>query len=98
MSHLRQADTLTQPHMLIRFLLMNAYETGGTIRTTFTLAGGLAAGHDVEVVSVYRYRDEPTLPLDPRIRLRALSDDSPSAKTAPPPVLRPVRRAARAAL
>jgi glycosyltransferase involved in cell wall biosynthesis len=58
----------------IRFLLMNAYAVGGTIRATFTTASELAKRHDVEVVSVYRRSDEPSLPLDPAVRLRALTD------------------------
>ena len=41
----------------IRFLIMNAYTVGGTITTTFMMAGELAKrGHDVEIVSVYRLR------------------------------------------
>jgi glycosyltransferase involved in cell wall biosynthesis len=81
--------------VLVRFLLMNAYATGGTVRTTFQLAGALAARHDVEVVSVYRYHDEPHLPLDPRVRLSALVDDSPAARHAWPAPLRLPRRAGR---
>src|SRR3954454_9779568 len=60
--------------MVIRFLIANAYVVGGTIRTTFMTAGELARRHDVEVVSVYRRHDERALPLDPRVRLRALTD------------------------
>jgi len=60
--------------MVIRFLIAHAYSVGGTIRTTFTTAGGLAENHEVEVVSVYRLADEPSLELDPRVRLRVLTD------------------------
>ena len=35
---------------------MDAYAVGGTIRTTFNLAGELARTHDVEVVSVSAIR------------------------------------------
>jgi glycosyltransferase involved in cell wall biosynthesis len=63
----------------IRFLIMNAYTVGGTVRTTFTMAGELAKrGHDVEIVSVYRSRGRrPALPLPPGVRLRCLTDLSP---------------------
>ena len=60
--------------MKIRFLIANAYSVGGTIRTTFNTASALADRHDVEIVSVLRRRDEPELELDPRVRLRALTD------------------------
>ena len=66
--------------MKVYFLIMNAYSTGGTIRTTFTTASALAEHHDVEIVSVYRRRNEPRFDLDPRVRLRALSDESPERR------------------
>jgi glycosyltransferase involved in cell wall biosynthesis len=59
----------------IRFLIMNAYTVGGTIRTTFTIAGELAKRHDVEIVSVYRMRSsDPALPVPDGVRLRMLTD------------------------
>jgi glycosyltransferase involved in cell wall biosynthesis len=59
----------------IRFLIMNAYTVGGTIRTTFTMAGELAKRHDVEIVSVYRMRSsDPALPVPDGVRLRMLTD------------------------
>jgi glycosyltransferase involved in cell wall biosynthesis len=58
----------------IRFLLMNAYGLGGTIRATFTTAAALAERHDVEIVSVLRTGKEPMLPLNPAVRLRPLTD------------------------
>ncbi|GAA4601691.1 glycosyltransferase involved in cell wall biosynthesis [Actinoplanes octamycinicus] len=60
--------------MNIRFLLHNAYGIGGTIRTVFNQANALCATHDVEVASVYRHREDPALPLDPRVRLVSLTD------------------------
>ncbi|MEU2914387.1 glycosyltransferase family 4 protein [Streptomyces massasporeus] len=60
--------------MKISFLIHNAYGIGGTITTTFNLAGALAERHDVEVVSALRHREDPNLVLDPRVRLRALVD------------------------
>ncbi|MFI8191609.1 glycosyltransferase [Streptomyces sp. NPDC085946] len=60
--------------MRISFLIHNAYGIGGTITTTFNLAGALAERHDVEIVSVLRHREHPNLTLDSRVRLRPLVD------------------------
>ncbi|MFI0421930.1 glycosyltransferase family 4 protein [Spongiactinospora sp. 9N601] len=61
--------------MKIRYLLLHAYGMGGTIRTVITQANAMAAaGHDVEVVSVVRRREEPQFAIDPRVRLAALVD------------------------
>ncbi|MFF8392422.1 glycosyltransferase family 4 protein [Streptomyces sp. NPDC016172] len=60
--------------MKISFLIHNAYGIGGTITTTYNLAGALAERHDVEIVSALRHREHPNLVLDPRVRLRALVD------------------------
>ena len=69
--------------MTIRFLIMNAFTVGGTVRTTFATAAQLAMRHDVEIVSVYRRRTEPALPLDSAVRLRALTDLRASAPHTP---------------
>ena len=63
--------------MTIRFLIMNAWAPGGTVRATFTTAGRLAERHDVEIISVNRTRDEPALPPPHGVRLRALDDVRP---------------------
>ncbi|GAA2908169.1 hypothetical protein GCM10020221_00330 [Streptomyces thioluteus] len=60
--------------MHISFLIHNAYGIGGTIRTTYNLASTLAEHHDVEVVSVFRHRDEPVLAPSGKVRLRHLVD------------------------
>nr|WSZ95748.1 glycosyltransferase family 4 protein [Streptomyces sp. NBC_00857] len=60
--------------MKISFLIHNAYGIGGTITTTFNLAGALAERHEVEIVSALRHRESPNLRPDPRIRLRPLVD------------------------
>ncbi|GAA1520389.1 hypothetical protein GCM10009730_29490 [Streptomyces albidochromogenes] len=60
--------------MHISFLLHNAYGIGGTIRTTFNLAQALAERHDVEIVSVFRHRDEPQLGAPAGVRLDYLVD------------------------
>ncbi|MEU8822178.1 glycosyltransferase family 4 protein [Streptomyces sp. NPDC048636] len=64
--------------MKISFLLHNAYGIGGTIRSTFNVAGALAARHSVEIVSVIRTVDTPSLPLHPAVRLRPLIDQRPA--------------------
>ena len=63
--------------MIIRFLILDAYAVGGTIRTTFLTAGALADRHEVEIVSVVRSGEQPKLELDPRVKLRALTDRRP---------------------
>ncbi|MFG3254303.1 glycosyltransferase family 4 protein [Streptomyces sp. NPDC048172] len=70
--------------MRIRFLLLNAYAVGGTVRTVVNQANALAAaGHEVELTSVRRHRAEPRFALHPDIRLRALVDDTAlTARTA----------------
>lgn len=60
--------------MKISFLIHNAYGIGGTISTTFNLAAALAERHSVEVVSVLRTRERPSLVLDHRVSLRGLVD------------------------
>jgi glycosyltransferase involved in cell wall biosynthesis len=61
--------------MRIRYLLVNAYAVGGTVRTVVNQANAqAAAGHDVDIVSVFRHRDRPAFPPDPAVRLRCLVD------------------------
>ncbi|MEV7232838.1 glycosyltransferase [Streptomyces sp. NPDC051020] len=60
--------------MHISFLLHNAYGVGGTIRTTFNLAGALAEHHDLEIVSVFRHRDTPALGAPAGVRMSHLVD------------------------
>jgi glycosyltransferase involved in cell wall biosynthesis len=60
--------------VIIRYLIANAYGAGGTIKTTLNMAGHLAADHDVEVVSVFRHREQPAFAVDPALRVRVLTD------------------------
>ncbi|MFF8847812.1 glycosyltransferase family 4 protein [Streptomyces sp. NPDC015127] len=60
--------------MRISFLLHNAYGIGGTIRTTFNLARTLAERHDVEIVSVFRHREEPRMGAPAGVTLKHLVD------------------------
>ncbi len=62
----------------VLFLLNDGFGIGGTITTTFNLAGALAdRGHDVEVLSTTRRRDVPHLPLHPAVRLMSLVEMRP---------------------
>ncbi|WP_084516648.1 glycosyltransferase family 4 protein [Microtetraspora niveoalba] len=66
--------------MRIRYMLLHAYGMGGTIRTVINQANAMAArGHDVELVSAVRRRDEPQFPIDPRVRLVPLTDQREQA-------------------
>jgi glycosyltransferase involved in cell wall biosynthesis len=64
--------------MKVLFLITDGFGIGGTIRTTFNLAGALAdRGHDVEVLSTLRRRDMPLMAAHPAIRVTALLDARP---------------------
>ncbi|MGW6059484.1 glycosyltransferase family 4 protein [Streptomyces sp. NPDC055189] len=80
--------------MHISFLIHNAYGIGGTIRTTYNLANTLAEQHDVEIVSVFRHRDDPVFSPGSRVRLSHLVDirkESPGYEGETPDALRPAR-------
>ena len=66
--------------MKISILIMNAYGMGRTVRATANLADELAKRHEVEVVSVFRHRDTPFIPLSDAVTLRYLVDLRPEAK------------------
>ncbi|WAP55227.1 glycosyltransferase family 4 protein [Streptomyces sp. S465] len=80
--------------MHISFLIHNAYGIGGTIRTTYNLARTLGEQHDVEIVSVFRHRDQPIFDPGPHVRLSHLVDirkNSPSYDGDDPDHSRPAR-------
>lgn len=60
--------------MRIRYVLFNAYASGGTTRTVVNQANALCRTHDVEIASVYRHRRTPRFEIDPRVRLVPLSE------------------------
>jgi glycosyltransferase involved in cell wall biosynthesis len=66
----------------IRFLITNAYGVGGTIKTTYNVAGELAKRHDVEIVSLHRNREVPAFAVPPGVKVRRLTDRSRSAQAA----------------
>lgn len=84
--------------MRIRYLILNAYGRGGTIRTTLSMAGALAErGHDVEVASLLRPRARPLFPVDPRVRVVPLTGTRPR-RSSPGTPLNAARWATRVAL
>src|SRR4051794_416100 len=82
--------------MTIRFLIMNAWAAGGTVRATFTTAGRLAERHDVEIISINRHQEQPALPPPPGVRLRALDDIRPEHRPRPPAARGAMRRPSHA--
>ena len=67
--------------MKISFLVHSLYNIGGTIKTTLNTAEALAdLGHEVEIATVFRRREEPLFSVDPRIKVVVLVD---TRKTAP---------------
>ncbi|MEU2159394.1 glycosyltransferase family 4 protein [Streptomyces sp. NPDC019396] len=67
--------------MKISFLLHHAYGVGGTIRTVFNLAEALAARHEVEIASVFRYREKTQFALGSQVCLVPLVDMRPGEGT-----------------
>jgi glycosyltransferase involved in cell wall biosynthesis len=58
----------------LRFVLVDAYAMGGTVRAVFTVAAELAARRDVEVITVNRRRERPFFGFPPGVRVAALDD------------------------
>ncbi|QSB04184.1 glycosyltransferase family 4 protein [Natronoglycomyces albus] len=64
--------------MKVGFLVHNAYGNGGTVRTTVNTANFLAErGHEVEIASVHRHRDDVAYRWDERVKLSPLTDSRP---------------------
>ncbi len=60
--------------MKIAYLINDMYGIGGTVRTVANQAAALSARHEVEIVSVFRHRAEPVLPVPAQVGLRPLVD------------------------
>ncbi len=56
------------------FLAVTIDGVAGVPRTVLTLAAALADRHEVEIISVYRRRDQPNYPVDPRVKVTYLYD------------------------
>jgi glycosyltransferase involved in cell wall biosynthesis len=69
------ADTGAQGRR-VHILLEHAWGMGGTIRTSFNLAGYLAQRGEVEIVSSRRARKSPFLPLPAGVAVTALDDST----------------------
>ncbi|MEU3305876.1 glycosyltransferase family 4 protein [Nocardiopsis sp. NPDC006832] len=60
--------------MKIAYLINDMYGIGGTVRTVANQAAALSARHEVEIVSVFRHRADPVLPVPAQVTLRPLVD------------------------
>jgi len=92
----RRTASTSQPNpppagQSVIILVYSVDESTGVARTMTTLANGLAANHDVEVVSLFRLQERPTFDLDPSVRLAYLEDTRH-----PPHVAHPGKRYLRA--
>ncbi|MGH3498848.1 MAG: glycosyltransferase family 4 protein [Nocardioidaceae bacterium] len=56
------------------FLIINVDGTSGIQRAVLTLVNSLADAHDIEVISVHRWRDQAAYEIDPRVRVTHLAD------------------------
>ncbi|GAB2495812.1 glycosyltransferase family 4 protein [Nocardiopsis aegyptia] len=59
--------------MKIAFLIANGYGMGGTVRTVYNLAEGLAGRHEVEIVSLVRHKEKPFFTVPEGVRLHGLT-------------------------
>jgi glycosyltransferase involved in cell wall biosynthesis len=60
----------------VRIILANAYGMGGTIRTTFNLAGRLARDREVEIIALKRHAKKPFFALPEGVTVTELDDRS----------------------
>jgi glycosyltransferase involved in cell wall biosynthesis len=67
-------EAATNADRRVVILLASAWGLGGTIRAAHNLAGYLVGNYDVEIVSVFRRRDEPFFPFPPGLEVTALDD------------------------
>jgi glycosyltransferase involved in cell wall biosynthesis len=72
----------------VTILIVHAWGMGGTIRTMLNVAGRLAERHEVEVLSVWRTREEPFFAFPPGVTVTAVDDRRPGAGGRPAWLLR----------
>ncbi|WP_425824822.1 hypothetical protein [Streptomyces fractus] len=60
--------------MKIVFLAHTSYGMGGVVTAVANLTAGLVERHEVEVISVYRSRDQLSIPLPDGVAFRSLID------------------------
>jgi glycosyltransferase involved in cell wall biosynthesis len=75
----RELQEGERPRVLI--LLGNAWAMGGTIRASHNLAGHLARSYDVELLSVMRRVTKPFFPFPAGVKVTALDDRTPAARS-----------------
>ena len=66
----------------IRFMVYNAYGIGGTVKTIFNFADYFqkTGKYDVEVISIKRTKEKPTLYLNPNVKIIVIQDARRGAK------------------
>jgi glycosyltransferase involved in cell wall biosynthesis len=58
----------------VTILLVSAYNAGGIVRSVLNLAGHLAEDREVEVVSIFRNRTRPYIPIPENVKSTVLHD------------------------
>jgi glycosyltransferase involved in cell wall biosynthesis len=85
-------DQVASADRRVVILLTSAWGMGGTIRTTLNLAAYLAERHEVEIVSIGRWRDEPFFgDFPPGVRVVSLEDKRRHVLAATPRIQRWLR-------
>jgi glycosyltransferase involved in cell wall biosynthesis len=72
-------EALAGRNRRIFIYLASAWGMGGTIRTVHNMAGHLSKTHDVELLSIYRRREEPFFRFPNGVAVTALDDERPGA-------------------
>ncbi|MCC8028868.1 MAG: glycosyltransferase [Lachnospiraceae bacterium] len=62
--------------MNVRFMVYNAYGIGGTVKTIFNFSNYLlkTGKYNVEIISVKRTKDTPTLYINPKVKITVIQD------------------------